>query len=386
MSTRAQGEIASLAGARAIPPLLLVLYHYHEGHGYQHIPLFDVFIAKGYLWVEFFFALSGFVLTYAYGGQVAALWSERGYTAFLRNRLARLYPVHLAMIVVLGLLLLALRVLASAGGYVSVYDLPAYHPDMTLKGLALNLLLVQAWHTMPHLSWNGVAWFVSVEFFLCLVFPVFAFVARGSGLRALLLLALGLLTLHNLAQDSGHGLDITFDWGIERGLADFSVGVAMAMLFAKSQVQAARLPDWLFTVAESAVFAGFLYAIYHTGWSHNAEDFWVALPMMLIVLPLAYDRGAFARVFALQPFRLLGEWSYAIYMGQTLWLMLLRFAQQRLYPEALAAHPHLFHVIEPALLVLLCTGWGALLYYGVERPANRRLRAPHRAPGLIRPA
>ncbi|HEY8697402.1 MAG TPA: hypothetical protein VIM02_07280, partial [Rhizomicrobium sp.] len=59
-------EIRALAGARALPPLLLVLYHYHEAHGYQHVRLFDVFVAKGYLWVEFFFALSGFILVHVY--------------------------------------------------------------------------------------------------------------------------------------------------------------------------------------------------------------------------------------------------------------------------------------------------------------------------------
>ncbi|HEX7726008.1 MAG TPA: hypothetical protein VF410_05605 [Rhizomicrobium sp.] len=73
MTPQRPREIRALAGARALPPLLLVLYHFSEGHHYQHIRLIDAFVTKGYLWVEFFFALSGFILTYVYGARTD-LW------------------------------------------------------------------------------------------------------------------------------------------------------------------------------------------------------------------------------------------------------------------------------------------------------------------------
>ena len=44
-------------------------------------------------------------------------------------------------------------------------DLP-YHQDVSAKGFVLSLFLVQAWHTMDRLTWNGLSWFVSVEFAL----------------------------------------------------------------------------------------------------------------------------------------------------------------------------------------------------------------------------
>ncbi len=369
-------EIRALTGARALPPLFLVLYHYHEGHGYQHVPWFDIFVAKGYLWVEFFFVLSGFILTYVYFSRWQSLFTLKGYGQFLRNRLARLYPVHLAMIIVLGGMLLVLRALAHAGGYVSVFDLPIYHPDMSLRALAFNLLLIQAWHVMGQLSWNGVAWFISVEFALCLAFPIFLFAARGTVGRALLLLALGFITLRNLALTSGHGLDLTFDLGLVRGFADFAIGVALAMLHRHWSPKLARVPEVAFTVAQLLVFATFFYVIYHTGWAHNPMDVWIAGAMTLIVASLAFDRGAVARLFMRKPLQRLGEWSYAIYMGQTALLMLLRFLQQRIYPEALVTHYRLVHVLEPTLLVPACVLWGYVLYRLVEKPANRWLRGP----------
>lgn len=369
-------EIRALAGARALPPLLLVLFHYHEAHGYQHFRAFDVFVAKGYLWVEFFFALSGFVLTHVYGARVRELWTGRGYGAFQTNRLARLYPVHLAMLLVILLMLTGLRALAAWGGYVSIFDLPGYRPDTSVSGFAASLFLVQAWHLFSHLTWNGVSWFVSVEFFLCLVFPVYAWLAGGGIARAGLMIAAGFAALYGLAQTSGHGLDITYDYGTVRGLADFAIGAGMAMLYREARARRAEaLPESAFTVAQVAVAALFLYAIYNTGWSHRAADFWAVPPMILLILTVSFDRGIVARALQSRPLRVLGEWSFAIYMGQTAWLIGLRFAEQRLYPHPDPALAHTIHILEPIALVVFCTAWGWLLYVTVERPVNRAIRA-----------
>src|SRR5215469_41022 len=98
MNESRPAEIRALSGARAFPPLILVLFHFCEGHGYRGAPWFDLPVAKGYLWVEFFFVLSGFVLTYAYASRASELWRMRGYGDFLKARLARLYPLHLSML------------------------------------------------------------------------------------------------------------------------------------------------------------------------------------------------------------------------------------------------------------------------------------------------
>src|SRR5580700_6171383 len=125
--------IAALAGARAIPPLLIVLYHYSEGHHYSGVGLLDRVATRGYLWVEFFFALSGFILTHVYRARRAELWTRKGYLSFLRARLMRLYPLHLFMLLALLALMISVRAAANIGGYASIYD-RAYHPMMTLIG------------------------------------------------------------------------------------------------------------------------------------------------------------------------------------------------------------------------------------------------------------
>ena len=78
MATGRPIEIKALAGARAFPPLILVLYHFGEGHHYQNAFWYDALVAKGYLWVEFFFALSGFILVHVYGARAADFWRDGG--------------------------------------------------------------------------------------------------------------------------------------------------------------------------------------------------------------------------------------------------------------------------------------------------------------------
>src|SRR5581483_11894215 len=116
-------KIAALAGARAFPPLMVVMFHFSEGHHYSHVRLLDLFATRGYLWVEFFFVLSGFILTHVYWRRVKELLSRSGYLAFLRARLIRLYPLHLFMLLLILAIVIALRALAAHAGYLSIFDI-----------------------------------------------------------------------------------------------------------------------------------------------------------------------------------------------------------------------------------------------------------------------
>src|SRR3954468_20391935 len=129
------GRIAALAGARAFPPLMVVMFHFSEGHHYSGWRFLDLLATRGYLWVEFFFVLSGFILTHAYWPRLPELLRVRGYLAFLRARLIRLYPLHLFMLMLLLAAVIGLRTLAAHGGYISIFDL-RYHQDVSVKGFS----------------------------------------------------------------------------------------------------------------------------------------------------------------------------------------------------------------------------------------------------------
>jgi peptidoglycan/LPS O-acetylase OafA/YrhL len=355
---------------------MIILYHFSEGHHYSGLQWFDRIAARGYLWVEFFFALSGFILTYAYGSRLAELWRLKGYGAFLRARLIRLYPLHLFMLLLMLALVLGARALAASGGYVSIYDTP-WHQDVSVKGFILSLALVQAWNTMDGLTWNGLSWFVSAEFALCLVFPLLLLAARGKAWRGVALIGCGTAALLALLFTSKHGFDITFHNGVLRGLADFTIGVGMAALFVR--VPAARIPAWVHSGLQLFLVGLLAYSVTYTGWSHTHADLYTVLPLIALVFALAFDKGVVARALMTRVPQRMGEWSYAIYLGQTAWLQAIRFAEQRLYPppDTIVLGTRFADLIwwlEPLGLVILCVIWGAVLAEGIEFPAAKALR------------
>jgi peptidoglycan/LPS O-acetylase OafA/YrhL len=72
--------------------------------------------------------------------------------------------------------------------------------------------------------------------------------------------------------------------------------------------------------------------------------------------------------------QLLGNWSYAIYIGQTFMLLIIRVLEQRIYPPPMTpvlgtTFISLSWWLEPLLLVLACIGWGALIATVIEHPA-----------------
>jgi len=95
-------DLKSLAGLRAVAALLVVLFHFTDGgraiHNYFGI---NFLIDAGYLGVDIFFVLSGFIIYHVYREQFEERLSKRAWADFLRNRLARIYPVHM---VTLGLM------------------------------------------------------------------------------------------------------------------------------------------------------------------------------------------------------------------------------------------------------------------------------------------
>ena len=356
---------------------MVVMFHFSEGHHYSGWRPLDFLATRGYLWVEFFFVLSGFILTHAYWPRLNELFRKSGYIAFLRARLIRLYPLHLFMLLLLLAMVLGLRALAAHGGYLSIFD-AKYHQNVSTQGFLLSLVLVHAWNTMNTLTWNGVSWFVSVEFALCLMFPALLWLGCGKLWRGFALIGAGLAGLVALLLTSRHGLDITYHNGVLRGVSDFSIGVGMAVLFRRLKPRD-RLPEWAHSVLQLLLLTLLGTIVMHTGWSHTSMDIFTVLPLMMLVFVLAFDRGLVARALQTRLPQLFGEWSYAIYLGQTTWLLGIRFLEQRVYPapDTIVLGTRFSSLIwwlEPLGLVITCVLWGGLLAHFIELPAAARLR------------
>src|SRR5258707_7540721 len=86
-------EIRSLTGMRGVAALAVVLYHLDLGQDdtglVQHI------IHHGYLAVDLFFVLSGFIMALTYSHVFVERFNINKYWKFLNHRIARIYPLYI---------------------------------------------------------------------------------------------------------------------------------------------------------------------------------------------------------------------------------------------------------------------------------------------------
>lgn len=291
-------EIRALTGARVIPVLLIVLFHYHEWYGYTGRFWYDTVVSKGYLWVEFFFGLSGFILFYVYGPRFGERLSAGAIGAFLAARVSRIYPLQIATLLVAVVVEVDRRIAQSHVTGVSFWNVPSFQ-GRTWDTLVSNLFMIQTWNIHDVMSWNPVAWFVSVEFFLYLVCPaLMVLVGARFGWRTMAIWAASIAVLVTLAATSGAGLDITVHNAIVRGLADFGIGLSLGALFIArvSKVGGLRtLPTSAHTLAQIGVLAAVVAGFSLSGPPRTARDLMVAGPMFALIFVLAFDRGLIAR-------------------------------------------------------------------------------------------
>ena len=161
---------------RGICALLVALFHFD---GYWH--LYDAnFIRGSWLFVDFFFVLSGFVVTHAY---MRRLGNWMDFRNFVIRRFGRLWPLHIATLLFLVLPEIVKFILLKFGGFSS--SRPAFSGASDGGALIANIFLVQSLGFYDNLTWNTVSWSISTEFYTYIVFAAIVLFARVP--RAILL-------------------------------------------------------------------------------------------------------------------------------------------------------------------------------------------------------
>jgi len=296
-------ELKSLTSLRFIAAFWVLLYHFknHLGLGMGQFGL----VADGYLGVDLFFTLSGFILAHVYLSQFEG--GRFGYGGFLKNRIARVYPMHLAALGAMLVLFAGATAMGAGVGSPEAFkwsDLPAH------------LFMVHAWGTTAAVGWNFPSWSISAEWLAYLLFPLVAGVVlkakRWSGLFAAGALALCLvsfLVLDNLSTVlPGVGQNfsqMTAQIGALRILPSFVLGVA---LFAFGREHAAP-KSWAWPIV--AVSAGWVVAVTTLGWWEGLA--WIGLAGLLYGLAETSRHGVDAPMSG-RVFVFLGAASYALYM------------------------------------------------------------------------
>jgi len=353
-------ELRALTSVRGIAAWLVVLFHIRLSIAGLPASV-EAVLAKGYLAVDFFFLLSGFVIWMSWSDRVR----DGGAAAvpdFLQRRIARIWPLHLF---VLGVAV-ALALLLRATGRET--------PHFPFAELPLHVALLQNWGFTPALSWNDPAWSISCELGAYLPFPLLVLAVdwrRIPTAAILAAIAVLLALLHTVfALDGAAALGQQIPrLGLIRCLLEFACGTAIGALWLRWR-EAWRTPALIAAIGAALALGSWIAGIL-------PETLAVPAAFAALLLALALSAGKPGNPLEAAPLHMLGEISYATYLGH----FLLWFA----FKLAFVRDAHAVSVPLIALYLVLVLASSAALYRWIERPAQRwinglSLRRPRPVP------
>ncbi|MER6124130.1 acyltransferase [Streptomyces sp. NPDC001795] len=335
--------LPSLTGLRWAAALLVFGLHVHNfgyfgGTGGRLVTW--AFVAGG-TGVSFFFVLSGFVLMWTVRPNDRAL-------AFLRRRMARIYPVHLV---------------TAAIALVMAYTL-APRAKPTLPQALADVLLVHSWWHPWWQTLNPVSWSLACEAFFYATFPLLALLLRRLGARASAALAAAsvLAVLVLSWADAHHWPDQTVYSFPAARLPEFVLGAAVARLVLLDRWRGPGLEASL-----ALAIVGYFLVPQVTG-GYPATICTIIGFALLIPAAAVADLRGLPSLWRHRRLVRLGELSFAFYMVHLLVL--------RAGTSLLGTTPRFGVVAGLAVLAATFTvslGLSWLLYEAVERPARRLL-------------
>jgi peptidoglycan/LPS O-acetylase OafA/YrhL len=143
---------------RGVCAMMVALYHFPFISFVADLGV----IRSGWLFVDFFFVLSGFVITHAYRTEIAYPGDT---LQFIRRRFFRLYPLHfctLSAVLAWTLLLNTARMIGAAR-YPELFHAHETLFDGLFEKIVRHLILLQGF-TMSDVGLNAPSWSISVEF------------------------------------------------------------------------------------------------------------------------------------------------------------------------------------------------------------------------------
>jgi peptidoglycan/LPS O-acetylase OafA/YrhL len=350
-------EIRALTSLRGFAALAVVMQHFSataQAHAAQRIPSL---VPHGYMAVDFFFVLSGFIMCYTYLNRFAN--EEPGaYGDFLVRRVARVVPLNVAVLLLIVAGGMASNVFLGHDMFVTSqrlwFDLPANL--LMLQGLGIGL------------NMNGPSWSISIEFVAYLAFPLLVVLNfhRLASVRAgVLLVSIGaLIALAISGADIGRET-VPVVPALMRCFAEFSMGMMAFWLYRSGRFPALG-SDETVTLLLGAVAFTLIMRV----------DLPASLLFPFVVVACARNRGVAATVLGSRVPYFLGLVSYSLYLMHNMFRIPLLALLRAVHPQPLETLPALGFALAGSLFVIPFA-WFA--YRMVERPGRDVVRLVLRA-------
>ncbi|KXX66837.1 acyltransferase [Flammeovirga sp. SJP92] len=301
--------ISSLTALRGIAAIWIVFFHidvctYYRDLGSVISRESSGILSKGYLWVDFFFILSGFIIYHIYGATFKDGLNLTKVKSFVWNRFAKIYPLHIIT------LLLLIGASELFGHYYPWLIDDSWKDYFSYDALPSQIFMFNAMDSYHFLSWNMPSWSIGAEWWTYILSILFlGFMSRqklASVIITSILAFSGLCALVYLHPN--HNLDITWDYGFVRCLFQFILGVNLYYFYSKKT-------GYKFLSRDNSFWV--LFILIPIGFHNKFHDLFFVPIFVLLILAAAYNRGKVRDLLEFPIVKVVGEISYSIYMMHT---------------------------------------------------------------------
>lgn len=268
---------------RGIAALMVAIYHLHVNGYVSQLNI----IRNSYLFVDFFFVLSGFVISFSYLGKIDNFSSLM---LFIKRRFARLWPLH-----VFVLFLFIPFAIADLYFGVVVGD------RFMLSAFFTNIFMLQGFGIHDDITWNSPAWSIGVEFY---IYIVFAILCLSNFARPRFFILFSLLSLFLLYKYSS--MDEVLRFAIFRCAYSFFLGVVAFKISLTLNVR-----RWMEPICLGSIL--FLMICFRMKGT-DLLSFCMPLLFCLTIVVFSQQTGIISNFLSTALFIRVGMLSYSIYM------------------------------------------------------------------------
>ncbi|MDR2337618.1 MAG: acyltransferase [Deltaproteobacteria bacterium] len=299
-------RLSALDGMRGFAAIIVAFFwHYQLFFKQQPFSILgNWFYNFGWIMVDLFFVLSGFIFYIFFWKKIYT--HTMSLKDFVIRRLSRLYPLHVLTLFIVFCFVTAKKYNSS----IEIFE----GFDYSLSCLGLSIFMLQnGWVTTKE-SFNAVAWSISIEFMMYLIFFCICWYSTNKKylIYSIILIYFGLLVYFSgintllLNAQTARGL-IFFFGGMITGEIYKHLNYLKKCNLVKKRKHIIRL-----------CFLGIIgNAIPSAIWSYGVFKNWklVILFLFFPLLPIIIlDNKVISNLFSLKHFLYLGELSYSIYL------------------------------------------------------------------------
>lgn len=297
---RMKERFLALDSFRGLFALSVVMYHMHVFGSFTELKFFR----GSSLFVDFFFVLSGFVITHGY-----AYRDNMSFSSFAISRSFRLFPLHIFMLFVFITIEIG-KVFAYKNGY--VFNNESFTGPMAVSQILPNLLLIQSWISIADsLSFNYPSWSISIEYYMYMIFFFTLILTKKYRIVLWSIISLGMfcLVLTNSVFPANE---------VKSGLFCFFSGSLTYVMF--KNIKYIR-PNLILSSIAEVICLVFVYFVVSSEFEYKGV---IAIILFsLTILVYSFEGGFLSLVLKQPPFKRLGELSYSIYMTHAAVLFLI---------------------------------------------------------------